>query len=165
MPENPDGSSGQAESVHGESTCSTRTKSKGSLGAGGQKKLDRDQIQWITGSRRKCARPGPRPRDHGETNAGRKRPGWNRQTGNASSTRTKSRGAHRDKEQCRRRQGKDGGKRRGRALNAESLRYKAAKCMALGAAQAKRSQQKAETRGKQADCPHRPRTVATAESP
>ena len=57
------------------------------------------------------------------------------------------------------------GKKRGKALNAESLRYKAAKCMALGAAQAKRSPQKVEAKGKQADCPHRPRTVATAESP
>ena len=75
MPENPDGSSGQAESAQDESTCSTRTKSKGSLGAGGQKKLNRDQSQWITGSRRKWARPGPRPRDHGETDAGRTRPG------------------------------------------------------------------------------------------
>ena len=42
------------------------------------------------------------------------------------------------------------GKKRGKALNAESLRYKAAKRMALGAAQAKQSPQKAEAKGKQA---------------
>ena len=39
---------------------------------------------------------------------------------------------------------------RGGALNAESLRHKATKCMALGAAQAKRSHGKADTRGRQA---------------
>ena len=53
MPENPtDGELRQAESTRSVTTYSTRTKSKGSLGAGGQRVLDRDQDQWITGSRR-----------------------------------------------------------------------------------------------------------------
>ena len=84
MPENPtDGDSRQAESTRRVTTNSTRTKSKGSLGAGGQKRLDRDQDQWVTGSRRNGStrtktkgsrgdnagrtRPGPKPEDHGET--------------------------------------------------------------------------------------------------
>ena len=94
--------------------------------------LNQDQVQGITGSGRtegarpgpkpedhreqmKVARPGPKPRDHGETDAGKLDPDQvqgitGRQAGSAGSTRTKasgSLGAHRQKVQHRRRQGKD----------------------------------------------------------
>ena len=98
MPENPtDGKTRQAEFTQGFSTYSTRTKSKGSLGAGGQGMLDRDQDQWIT---EREARPGPRPMDHGETD-GRQavnpdQDQWitgRTNSAGASSTRTKSNGS------------------------------------------------------------------------
>ena len=83
-----------------------------SLGAGGQRVLDRDQVQWITGSgtdqdqgitgRQTRGRLDP-DQVHGITG---------RQAGSTSSTRTKSSGslgAYRLKREDRRRQGKDGG--------------------------------------------------------
>ena len=112
MPENPDGNSGQAESTQCESTCSTRTKTKGSLGAGGQLILDRDQDQWITGSRRRGSTRTKTSGSRGET---RRRPGpWitgNTDSAGVSSTRTKSNGSTGGKQTAKEKaeQGKDGG--------------------------------------------------------
>ena len=84
MPENPtDGDSRQAEFAQDAPTYSTRTKSKGSLGAGGQRVLDWDQDQWIMGRRRqKTIDPDQDQWITGRTGSA-----------DASSTRTKSNGS------------------------------------------------------------------------
>ena len=72
--------SGQAESTQCESTCLTRTKTKGSLGAGGQLILDRDQdetdgrqgvdpdqVQWITENTDSAGVSSTRTKSNGST--------------------------------------------------------------------------------------------------
>ena len=122
MPENPtDGDSRQAESRYSVTTYSTRTKSKGSLGAGGQTALDRNQDQWITGSRANQLDPD---QDQGITARQSKTeldPDQNqritgRRVGSAGSTRTKSSGSLR----AHGRKGKTGGDR-GRTVEIQKL--------------------------------------------
>ena len=65
MPGNP-GRENQASRIHAESQNSTRTKSKGSTGSNGGQSSTGTKSSGSPGAG-KGTRPGPKPRDHGET--------------------------------------------------------------------------------------------------